>query len=298
MGKVKKWTKEEDSILINFYSRYGSKYCSELLDRGASSIIRRSKFIGLKFGKTRFKYLRENLEPVVKSSKTISEILDKLELRKAGGNFQIIKNYIEKYQFDISHFENDSSDRFFRMVDSFVRKPLDLYLIENSTYSRSSLKKRLYKEGILSPICSLCGQDENWNGTKISLILDHINGVHNDNRIENLRIVCPNCNAGLDTFAGKNNDRKLHVYECVKPILGQSKKKKLKIRVDICLCGGEKNVNSKLCIKCYTINRRVVERPPIEELISDIQSIGYSATGRKYGVSDNAIRKWIKIIEE
>ena len=65
----------------------------------------------------------------------------------------------------------------------------------------------LYKEEILSPVCSLCGQDENWNGMKISLILDHINGIHNDNRIENLRIVCPNCNAGLDTFAGRNINR-------------------------------------------------------------------------------------------
>ena len=99
---------------------------------------------------------------------------------------------------------------------------------------------------------------------KISLILDHINGVHNDNRIENLRIVCPNCNAGLDTFAGKNN--KSENKEKIKEIKKQE------------------NTNS----------RRKVERPPIEQLIKEIGEIGYSATGRKYGVSDNAIRKWIK----
>jgi hypothetical protein len=72
-------------------------------------------------------------------------------------------------------------------------------LIENSSYSRASLKDRLYKEGLKKRECELCGQGEEWVGKKMSLILDHINGVNNDNRIENIRIVCPNCNATLDT---------------------------------------------------------------------------------------------------
>ena len=78
MGMIRKWTKEEDLILMDFYSKYGSKYCSKFLNRGIKSIIRRSKFIGLKFGGIRFKYLRENLEPIIKSSKTVSEVLDGL----------------------------------------------------------------------------------------------------------------------------------------------------------------------------------------------------------------------------
>jgi len=57
----------------------------------------------------------------------------------------------------------------------------------------------LYQEKLKNKVCELCGQDENWNGKKMSLILDHINGINNDNRLENLRIVCPNCNATLDT---------------------------------------------------------------------------------------------------
>jgi hypothetical protein len=76
-------------------------------------------------------------------------------------------------------------------------------LIENSSYSRASLKDRLYKEGLKKRECELCGQGEEWVGKKMSLILDHINGVNNDNRIENIRIVCPNCNATLDTHCGK-----------------------------------------------------------------------------------------------
>jgi hypothetical protein len=125
----------------------------------------------------------------------------------------------------------------------------------------------LLQEGILENVCVLCGQDENWNGMKISLILDHINGIYNDNRIENLRIVCPNCNAGLDTHAGKNANKK---------------NKEIKSDEEI-------KKNNK---------RRKVERPSYDILINEISLMGYSATGRKYGVSDNAVRKWRKQYEK
>ena len=69
------------------------------------------------------------------------------------------------------------------------------------------LKKRLYIEGLKKRECELCGQGEEWKGKKMSLILDHINGVHDDNRLINLRIVCPNCNATLETHAGKNKNK-------------------------------------------------------------------------------------------
>jgi len=72
-------------------------------------------------------------------------------------------------------------------------------LVENSTFSRVHLKDRLFKEGLKLNICEMCGQNGEWMGKKMTLILDHINGVNNDNRLENLRIVCPNCNATLDT---------------------------------------------------------------------------------------------------
>ena len=78
----------------------------------------------------------------------------------------------------------------------------------------SPLNSRVTGPKIRVPIGCLCGQDENWKGVKISLILDHINGIYNDNRIENLRIVCPNCNAGLDTFAGRNNKKVKNQCSC------------------------------------------------------------------------------------
>ena len=90
-----------------------------------------------------------------------------------------------------------------------IKIPLKDILVPNSHYSRSSLKKRLYDEGIKCKKCELCGQGEEWNGKHMSLILDHINGIWNDNRLENLRIVCPNCNATLPTHCGKNSSIKV-----------------------------------------------------------------------------------------
>jgi hypothetical protein len=77
------------------------------------------------------------------------------------------------------------------------KRPLEEILVDNSTYSRSNLKMRLYEEGLKEPRCELCGQGENWRGKYMGMILDHINGVRNDNRLENLQIVCPNCAATL-----------------------------------------------------------------------------------------------------
>ncbi len=85
--------------------------------------------------------------------------------------------------------------------------PLDEVLVENSTYNRFNLKRRLLAAGLLEPVCELCGQGEKWHGRRMSLVLDHINGTSNDNRIENLRMVCANCAATLDTHCGRNLPR-------------------------------------------------------------------------------------------
>src|SRR5690606_10011098 len=123
---------------------------------------------------------------------------------KLYGNRITIKKYVNLYHIDISHFGinngNVNSNR-------FVKTPLSKILISGSTYCTTTLKERLYREGIKKRECELCGQNENWHGNRMSLILDHINGDNSDHRIENLRIVCPNCNATLPTFSGKNVKR-------------------------------------------------------------------------------------------
>jgi len=215
---------------------------------------------------------KELLEEIVYKSTSRKEVLDKLKIRSAGGNFRTLKKYLELYEIKTDHFIKNYDKMVQR--NKINKISLENILIENSKFSRFQLKKRLYDEGLRERKCCLCGQDEEWNGMRISLILDHINGVYNDNRLENLRIVCPNCNAGLDTFAGRNNKRNK--------------------RINFCECGDKISTVSKYCNSCEKKKRRLVERPSYEILIKEIDELGYVGTGKKYGVSDNSIRKWIK----
>ena len=83
------------------------------------------------------------------------------------------------------------------------RKKDEDVFVENSTYARHRLKGRIIQQSLKQYICDDCGLDGNWNGKKLSLQLDHINGVNNDNRLENLRFLCPNCHSQTDNFSGK-----------------------------------------------------------------------------------------------
>ena len=142
----------------------------------------------------RKEYLKENFEKIISQSTSLIDVLKKLNLEKTGGGYTTIKKYITIYKCDTSHFIKENCFG--------IRKKLELneVLTINSNYQNTShLKERLYKEGYKKRECEFCEQGEEWKGKKMSLILDHINGINNDNRIENLRIVCPNCNATLDT---------------------------------------------------------------------------------------------------
>lgn len=196
-----KWSNKDVSFLEENYSTHGIDYCASSLNRSRCAIIKKTKLLGLKYGGVKFKYSKENLEKVVQLSSNISDVLRHLNLRAAGGNHGVIKKYIEKYNLDVSHFKYAWEDNFQKGRNKIE---LSAILVENSSYGRSALKKRLYDEGLKIRQCEICGQGEIWNGMQMSLILDHKNGIHNDNRLVNLRIVCPNCASTFDTHCGKN----------------------------------------------------------------------------------------------
>jgi hypothetical protein len=128
----------------------------------------------------------------------------------------------------------------------------------------------------------------------MAMILDHINGVRNDNRIENLRIVCPNCAATLSTHCGRKNrlpQRKRHCRRCSRSFLPANSKQRYCSRE----CGTRWD-RSKLRGNSKPEYRRV-SRPPCEQLLAEIEATSYCAVDRKYEVSDNAVRKWVKFYE-
>lgn len=85
--------------------------------------------------------------------------------------------------------------------------PLDRVFVENSTYPRHCLKKRILDNNLIEYRCACCGIGPQWNGKPMPLILDHINGTNNDNRKENLRFVCSNCDSQLDTYKARNKNK-------------------------------------------------------------------------------------------
>ena len=229
----------------------------------------------------------DELRAAVSAANSVADVLRTLGLRAAGGNHRSIGRHIARLDLDTSHF--DSARAQLRNLHR-PRRPLSEVLVEHSRYHRGNLKRRLFDEGIKERRCEQCGQGEEWRGRRMSLILDHINGVHDDNRLENLQIVCPNCAATLDTHCGKQLARRRESKPCAR-------------------CGAvcvERKAGPRFCSR-YCASRggpgeraaryaalRRVDRPPLDALRARIELEGYCAVARELGVSDNAVRKWFR----
>jgi len=128
----------------------------------------------------------------------------------------------------------------------------------------------------------------------MSLILDHVNGVPDDNRLENLQIVCPNCAATLDTHCGRKNRREPARRACQH--CGRAFTAKYRTHKYCSRACGTKWDRKSLRGRPNPSGRKV-DRPPYERLLEEIEATSYLAVGRKYGVSDNAVRKWVRWYE-
>lgn len=147
----------------------------------------------------------EELEKILLESNSISDFLRKVGYsERTGGGYKILHLECERRKIDIEFFK-----KFFKeegcKKPSKIGIPIEEILVENSTYqNRASLKRRLIKEKKLEYKCYECGGNDMWNGKKLSLQLNHKNGINNDNRIQNLEFICPNCHSQTDNYAGKN----------------------------------------------------------------------------------------------
>jgi hypothetical protein len=172
-------------------------------------------------------------------------------------------------------------------------------LVENSTYNRTSLKARLIKNGTLKNVCSNCGISQ-WNGKEISLHLEHINGINNDNRIENLCLLCPNCHSQTDTYAGKNIGKWAKYIKRRSKSINEGNKKEPRessVQKSCCDCGKKIDPKATRCKSCVGFIREAtkIEWPSVEALIQMVDNSSYLAVGRKLKVSDNAVRKRIRM---
>lgn len=215
----------------------------------------------------------EDFIQYVKESKTYSELLKKCGYTNLGNN-NTVKKRINLLNLSIEHFIKNIPLKPIKTLSSEI-------FIENSKYNNNThIKQRLFQEYNWEYKCSKCGINE-WQGKKISLELDHINGNNTDNRLSNLRLLCPNCHSQTPTFRVKN-----------------------KIKTDIRKCTDcnitiyIQNISGycKTCVVKYRKqNLKIKDRPSLVTLENDIKELkSYIAVGKKYNVSDNTIRKWIR----
>lgn len=215
------------------------------------------------------KYTNDELEILVQASTSYRDLARKLGYSTSCSG-DTIKN-LQKWtqNFDCSHFNTKNSNNKLDLKEIFIEK---------SKVSQKQLRKYYLREEYTEYVCAICKQEPFWQGKPLTLILDHINGINNDDRLENLRWVCPNCNQQLETTGSRNIHRK-------------NKAKKY-----YCLdCGKEISAHSLRCQQCANKQNIIPEeKMPITriELKKLIRNTPFTSIGKLYNVSDNAVRKW------
>lgn len=332
-----KWSQDEIKFLNENYPIHGKNYCSMHLKRTPRAIFAQAQKLKLYINasvkrKSSIKYTFEDIQNAVNKSYCYSDVIRNLGIIPQAGNFENIKNRIIEYGININHFLTPGELTKNRLKNgvknAFQLKSLEEILtISNLRIDNRRLKKRLFDAGLKNNICELCGVGENWNGGILSLRLDHINGNNKDYRLENLRIICPNCDSTLETYCSKNRIKVIKEKKNVLPIIKKciicekefetifhskqqycsrkcrrktEKKKDYTHKCNLCNkeFNSKKNVQKYCSINCSSESQRKFNRPTYIELLNDINLLSNKAIGRKYNVKDTTIKKWIKQYEK
>lgn len=147
-------------------------------------------------------------EDAVGENFSVAGVLRALGLRPAGANYKMVHRRVRQLSLSTAHWTGSAHLRG-RSHDWAKKLPLSDVLRSPTCYrgGTAALKERLFREGILARRCARCGI-EAWCDAPLALHLDHINGDSEDNRIENLRVLCPNCHSQTPTYCGRNKGRR------------------------------------------------------------------------------------------
>lgn len=225
---------------------------------------------------------KEDFQQLLDSSSTMVQVLEKLGLNPYNGNHRTLKTRIKEEKISTEMFL-ENRKIFLKSRNFEKRKNIDDILKENSSYNRGHLKKRLIKDGKLEYKCSMCGNYGIWLGKQLVLQLEHKNGINNDNRIENLCLLCPNCHSQTKTYSGKNSSR---VQNGVQNKI-----------IYYCECGNKKSKMSKKCFECHkrnNIKNRKIKNLTKAELEDMIRKMPITQIAKKLKISDTGLRKYAR----
>lgn len=217
------------------------------------------------------KYTKEQMEEAIAQSNSKSEVIKNLGLNVNNGNYESIRFWALQWGLELPVWNPSDSTR-----EAISRNTIsdEEWFQKDTRREGANSKRRLYKSGVEEK-CAGCGIGPEWNGGKLTLQLDHIDGDKFNNLRENLQILCPNCHAQTKTFA--NNGAKKRYSYCLD-------------------CSAQVYRGSTRCSSCEAKNRvgkTKIDYPPIDVIVSMVRNTNFTKAANEIGCTDNALRKYL-----
>jgi len=212
------------------------------------------------------------LQQIINISNSLSMILRHLKLTPTCPHSRkVLKNRMKN--LDLTIYENNKQiNSPFGPTSS---KDSMFFALGDKRKSGRAIKAKLVQYHGIDEKCSECGLGDSWNNKPLVLHVDHINGNGLDNRLENLRLLCPNCHSQTETFAGRN-----------------VKTREYSKAVYHCSCGKEISHDAQHCVVCNGLIHRKINWPSHEILREEVWKHSMSEYAKTLGVSDKALKKY------